>query len=284
MRWPHYLWRRPHPRPSLLYERETALTWLESMLDGPVVWFNINGDPLAYEYSVVTPEREVFARLMIAADRRLGTTLMSFERDPRRWDIAAGMSRACELAFERFPGYGMTGVFPVLYDGLQAGAMAIISDPTDGEVDRIIINLDTMAPTPNITLNSGSEPVVTEYDFLSSSLLLTPDHTNIEGLRKHWQIEDDWAARVVEAFCASGVGISDLKHSPLGQLIDPKMLEDILPFDCEIHVTQARKYFNAKVGCCTVGVARMIASHDHQYHKEAEVMKAMGIPICSYSS
>lgn len=76
--------------------------WTGEFNPDAVVIYDLNGEPLFYEFSVLEGEREV-GRVKAAASRLVGSPVVTIERGPRAWDPAKASRLALQAAKKAYP-------------------------------------------------------------------------------------------------------------------------------------------------------------------------------------
>ncbi len=113
----------------------------------PLVIYDLNGEPLFYEFSAAGEQGEV-GRIKAAASRLVGSGVVTLEQGPRRWDPKDAMKMAKERVRKDYPDrkvkgqelvcycYPKIGVRLELSGGKEDRGRSVIYDVSDGREVR----------------------------------------------------------------------------------------------------------------------------------------------------
>ncbi len=267
--------------PSLVDDVEPALPWFECLLGEPLPVYDINGTLAVYAFSVLDIHHNTQGRIIVAADARLGSTVLSVQRYAAEWHAEEAMRLACNLAVNHYPGWNLRRVVPVVHDIPAIGMMAEVEDPSSGDRQRLIVDIDTGMPLPVLELRTPVEQTMHWSTYPASSVLEVIDDHNAEPLIRRWHMEDEWTRELFEQLTDGDERREDLHRYQLCGWKDSEAIERIVRAntDCEIHTAPVRAhYMMSMAGYCTAAAARMIGSRYGVYDSEGYVASVMGIP------
>lgn len=131
---------------------EDLQSWDTVELDPePLIIYDINGEPLFYEYSATDGKKQI-GRIKASATKRLGSPVPTLELGPRPWDPGKGIKQATDNAKKAFPKASIKATQLVCYSYPKIGVRvdlagsgqpqkSLIFDVADGTmVDRFGID------------------------------------------------------------------------------------------------------------------------------------------------
>jgi hypothetical protein len=116
--------------------------WTGEFDTDALVIYDLNGEPLFYEFSVLDAKR-VIGRVKTAASRFVGSPVVTIERGPRKWDPASASRLALAVAKKAYPRRGAKALEFVCYSYPKIGVRvelagekpaSIIVDVADGSI------------------------------------------------------------------------------------------------------------------------------------------------------
>jgi hypothetical protein len=266
--------------PSLVREVDQALSWFDCILGEPTLLFDINGAPAMHVFPVVDWHRTTQGRIFVAANKLWGSTILAIQTHSYEWDVPRAMRHACMQAVERYPGWIIVQVVPVVYDFPNVGVMAVVANPQSNARAKVIIDISQTAVIPENEIANFMHAEAVMDGYFAWSRLEMSRFYETEPFVEQWEKENHWALSLVEYLSRAG-DLAALHGLQLCNWTALPAIENIMKaeIDCETYVAPVRAhYLMSKAGYCTVAVARMIASRYNVFDSESYVASIMGIP------
>jgi hypothetical protein len=113
---------------------EDMRNWATAGFDPePLIIFDLNGEPLFYEFTVRDGRQNV-GRVKAAASRLVGSAVVTIERGARKWDPGKAMEQAAAIAKKEFPRRKIVARDLVCYSYPKIGVRVEFADEDGGSL------------------------------------------------------------------------------------------------------------------------------------------------------
>ena len=139
-----------HAITGLLIHSYTGLKeWKNAKVDSdPLLIYDLNGQPLFYEFSVIKANRKI-GLMKIAANKVLGSSVITAELDPREWNLSDVQERIEKIISDKYPSMEITSIRLVCYDFPKLGMFVILKEPKTKETKvRLLFDILTIETVP----------------------------------------------------------------------------------------------------------------------------------------
>lgn len=137
---------RDHAITRLLFGLMTEMPGFEKLKGTmvrpePFVIYDLNGQPLFYEFSV-EKGRKTVGRIKAGASKALGPSVYTMEIGPRLWDSDKATKEAAKMVLKKHKGARIVSTKLVCYSYPKLGILAVLEDrKTKKEIGRIVVDV-----------------------------------------------------------------------------------------------------------------------------------------------
>lgn len=183
-----------------------AQEWEHAMLAEPIVLHDICGLPIIYKFPVIKDENEVIGYINVAANKCLGTNIISFEKPTIAMNPDEIMDNIITKVHEENREIEIRDIRFVVYNGFTNIGVAVttFNPATDKETTKVY-DKDDHEPISDETLISTLKEII-KYDLGS-----------IEERLEKWEGDDQYAYLIIDKLINYGFDIRNAFFRPLDQ-------------------------------------------------------------------
>jgi len=269
----------------------SAISHTASRLPGTEIWnkaqisrepttiFDINGEPLFYDYPVVEG-RTVLGHIRASASKILGAPVVASELGPRIWDQKTAVDRLTASFKQKFPGLTVKDTRLVCYSYPKLGIMFQATDRV-GTLSRHIFDVADLSPIPEKRDRPKIEGAYawSFYEFLTSDMRRerTGRYEQIDRRRAEITTHE----RVSMAQAASLGEYVATKPAWLGAVVAVSKTK-MLQFCTHYAYNESRSHHcfvlhgQQKNDYCAVATCQMILCYYRYYYTQDQIAPALG--------
>jgi hypothetical protein len=241
----------------------------------PLVIFDLNGEPLFYEFTV-RDGRQIVGRVKAAASRLIGSTVVTIERGARKWDPEKAMAMATDIAKRAYPRRQLAARDLVCYSYPKIGVRVEFVDDRGGS-----LIYDVADGSPVQEFGSDALEGQTAWSFLEA---MSPDDLErrlrrfeesdreLEAVRRAApeMFSKGFTAREVTRLKPKFVIVSDYTHFEFYSSKVLKYAPRCTPHDCFMLYAQQTNVY------CAVATGQMILDFYRYHFDQPTIAAAMG--------